>query len=335
MIKISSSKQIAALVADLQSDRAVARDAAAARLTVLGARAVESLIALVESSAASAVARAQALRTLAAIGDPHARRTILRAIDDADATVAMVAVSAARGYLRGPHGADALDRLARVALDRSREAAVRVAAVRAVRSLGASTVGPLLKSLEHDPDEAIRESAQSRRDERGKEGADPAKTIAAAAAGRLPADPDDLRHAITSGGSASPLPDLLRVIEAVRDREGQESAGRRDRWRAARAAAHLSLARRGSRIAVYDLRESLESRGEAALPVEFLAALSAVGDASCLDAIAAAHARARDRWWRDHLAATFRAIVSREGLTRHHAVIKRIEKRWPGISRSR
>jgi hypothetical protein len=64
------------------------------------------------------------------------------------------------------------------------------------------------------------------------------------------------------------------------------------------------------------------------LPVEFLAALSMVGDASCLEAIAAAHARASDSWWRDHLADTFQAIVGRERLTRRHAVIKKIEKRW-------
>ena len=97
----------------------------------------------------------------------------------------------------------------------------------------------------------------------------------------------------------------------------------------ARAAAHVALANRGSRLAVYDLRESLES-ADAPLPVEFLAALSSVGDRSCLEPIAAAYTRARDgqEWWRAHLADSFRAIVARERITRRNAVIKKIEKRW-------
>jgi hypothetical protein len=56
--------------------------------------------------------------------------------------------------------------------------------------------------------------------------------------------------------------------------------------------------------------------------------LSLVGDASCLEAIAGAHARARDTWWRDHLADAFRTIAAREKITRRHAVIKKIERKW-------
>ena len=70
------------------------------------------------------------------------------------------------------------------------------------------------------------------------------------------------------------------------------------------------------------------SAANAPLPVEFLTALSLAGDASCLEAIAGAHARARDAWWRGHLADAFRTIAAREKLTRRHAVMKRISKRW-------
>jgi hypothetical protein len=63
--------------------------------------------------------------------------------------------------------------------------------------------------------------------------------------------------------------------------------------------------------------------------VEFLTALSLVGDASCLEAIAAAHARAKDAWWREQLARLFRDIVVREQLTRRQAAIARIAKRFP------
>jgi hypothetical protein len=122
------------------------------------------------------------------------------------------------------------------------------------------------------------------------------------------------------------LPHLLKIVERVRERERSESAGR-GAWAATRAAAHVALAQRGSRIAIYDLRESLET-ANAPLPVEFLTALSLAGDASCLEAIAGAHARARDAWWRHHLADAFRTIAAREKLTRRHAVMKRIAKKW-------
>ena len=102
-----------------------------------------------------------------------------------------------------------------------------------------------------------------------------------------------------------PLASLQKVVDRVREREGSEPAAARDQWRLTRAAAHVALAHRGSRLALYDLRESLEA-ATGPLPVEFLAALSLVGDASCLEAIAAAFTRGRDAWWRHHLADAFR-----------------------------
>jgi hypothetical protein len=65
-----------------------------------------------------------------------------------------------------------------------------------------------------------------------------------------------------------------------------------------------------------------------------MAALSLAGDATCLESIAAAHALAggsESDWWREHLADAFHAIVKRERLTRRHAVMKKIQKRWPAI----
>jgi hypothetical protein len=98
----------------------------------------------------------------------------------------------------------------------------------------------------------------------------------------------------------------------------------------ARAAAHLALAQRGSRVALYDLRETIESARDR-LPVEFFAAVTAIGDASCLEPIASAYSRASDDWSRRHLADAFRAIVDREKMTKRHATAKKIEKRWPGV----
>ena len=81
VIKASSAKQIDALVADLASSRAITREAATARLTVFGGRAVDRLMAFARSDAPPA-ARAAALRTFEAIGDPHGLDTALHFIDD-------------------------------------------------------------------------------------------------------------------------------------------------------------------------------------------------------------------------------------------------------------
>ena len=126
------------------------------------------------------------------------------------------------------------------------------------------------------------------------------------------------------------LPELLdqRVPQAT-ETEWPVPAPDRAAWTNVRAAAHAAVADRGSRIALYDLRESLET-AKTPLPVEFLKALALVGDASCLEAIAAAHAATGDAWWRGHLANTFQEIVTRERLTRGHAALRRVKKRWPG-----
>ena len=58
-----------------------------------------------------------------------------------------------------------------------------------------------------------------------------------------------------------------------------------------------------------------------------------VGDTSCLEAIAGAHAKTKHAAWRGQLAHAFRAIVAREHLTRRHAAVKKLEQRWPGLTR--
>jgi hypothetical protein len=78
---------------------------------------------------------------------------------------------------------------------------------------------------------------------------------------------------------------------------------------------HQALAFRGSRVAVYDLRETLAEAKEP-LPASFLAALHVVGDKSCLKPVAAAHHRTADEHWRAQLAAAYRAIAKRERVRR-------------------
>jgi hypothetical protein len=120
----------------------------------------------------------------------------------------------------------------------------------------------------------------------------------------------------------------------VREREAAEHGdARQAAWTGVRGALHQALAARRSRVALYDLRDSFAS-ATSPLPVGFLAAIGAIGDASCVEALAAACARAPASghdWWRDHLAGALGEIVRRERLTRRHAALRRIESRWPGL----
>jgi hypothetical protein len=139
-----------------------------------------------------------------------------------------------------------------------------------------------------------------------------------------------VRRALSGGGADAPLPVLLQVIEKVREREHAEPPQRRPEWTAVRAAVHVALARRDSRIALYDVKEALEAAA-APLPVDMLAALTLVGDRSCLEAVAAAAARSGDEWWRSRLLELFRTIAQREQVTPRHAVMKKILRRWPAL----
>jgi hypothetical protein len=331
-IKASSSKQIDSLIADLGADNAVTRETAVARLTLLGARAVERLIGAV-GSGAHADSRAAAWRALEAIGDTRALEPALAALADPqmEPAVAAAAAGVARVHLRGPRGAAAVDRLATVLLDRTRHVTPRIAALRALRELEPATIAPILASLADDPNATIRTEAGLDGRSAPRRAGDPDALVAQVGDRGLPDDPAALRHALNLSSASVPLPALLRVVERVREREGSEPAAARDQWRLTRAAAHVALANRGSRLALYDLRESLET-AKGPLPVEFLAALTLVSDASCLEAIAGAHAKAKakDAWWRKKLAEIFRDIVARERLTKRHTALRRIEKRWPG-----
>lgn len=329
IIKASSGRQIEALVADLAGSDLVKREAAMARLIVLGDRSIERLMRLVSSDAPPPARRA-ALRALEAIGNPRAVGAVIAAIADADPDIAAAAVAAARAFLTSERGALVVDRLMSAVVDTVRDPRVRLAALAALETLGPSTLKPLRNTLRNDPDPALRAAAAASTARAAPPERDAARELARAAAGDLADDPAAIRDAVSLAGAQAALPLLHRLVERLREREAAEPSGpRRVEWARARASVHLALAQRHSRLALYDLRESLES-ADAPLPVEFLASLTIAGDRSCLEPIAAAYTRVRDTWWRRHLAEAFRAIVARERITRRHAVVKRIEKRWKG-----
>ena len=332
-IRTSSATQIDTLVAAIGGADPVAREAAIARLTVIGPRAVDRLVSLATSTA-SPCARVAAFAVLEALADPRALDPALHEIDNADPTVAAAAVAVSAVFLRGPRSATVVDRLTALALDTDRPEILRLAALTSLGGLSRATMGPVLAALAGDPSAAVRATAEGQRTEPA---AAPSalETLTRTAEDGLPGDPEALRAAIVHAGEAAPLPLLLQIVERVRDREPLEPAGRRPAWTTARVAAHAALARRGSRLALYDMRELLDS-ANGPLPVEFLAALAQIGDASCLEAVAGAYARSsgsgrsRHDWWRDHLADVFRTIVASERINGRHAVAKKIEKRWPG-----
>lgn len=325
VIRTSSARQVEQLVATLESGGPIERDAAVARLIVIGERAVVRLLPLLESDRKPEATTA-ALSALEAIGDPRALDPILAATSRND--VAAAAIQAARAYLGGRQGTRALDQITAIALDPSRPEKIRLAAVQALGGVGRNTLQPLFERLKNDPSRSMRTAGQAGAASTER---DAATMLADAAERELPEDPAALRTAIAAAGNTAPLATLLRIVERVREREAVEPATRRMAWTTVRGAAHAALAGRGSRLALYDLREALESAG-GPLPVDFLAALSRIGDASCLEPIAAAYSRAAgappDDWWRRHLADAFRAIVERDRITRRHAVMKKLEKRY-------
>lgn len=326
VIKASSGKEVDALVVDLSSESAVKRDAAVARLTVIGQRAVDRLIKLTANSKASSPARVAAFRALEGIGEARGLHAALAAFAELDSAIAVAALNAARVFLQSPQGVEALDRFIELALDRKRPVAVRVAAIQALSDLPEATVKPVLTALKDDPDVEIRNVLQPLP---RRAAVNTVQRLEAAAAGTLPGDPEALKSAIARSASSVPLPTLHQIVERVRVHEGTVPGERRVGWMSTRAAIHLALAQRNSRLALYDLRETIESARDR-IPVEFFAAVTTIGDTSCLESIATAYSRAKDDWSRRQLADAFRAIVGREKLTRRHVVAKKIEKRWPG-----
>jgi hypothetical protein len=331
VIKRSSAREVSSLLQDLERGPEAARDAAAARLSVIGTRAVEGLLALAGATSTIA-ARVSALAALEAIADPRAEESAFHWLEHGEPAVASAAAGVLRRLLDSPRGTVILDRLAAIVLDAARPDTARASALEALRDLSQAVTGPLRRRLAADPSPAVRAAAGD------APAGPPAPTAAAllerAAEGSPPDRAADLRAAVLEAGRDAPLPTLHRLVGVIRAEEARQETtaeGRRE-WTTARAALHLALAERGSTVALYDLRETIEREAEG--PVELLAALEMIGDAGCLEAIAAAHARhsegpGGEGWWREHLASAFRAIVQRERLTERHAVVRRIRTRWP------
>jgi hypothetical protein len=332
-IRPSSSADVRQLIEALGGTDEVKRESAVARLAVIGPRAAEHL--LQQYPSAPAIARAGMLRAFEAIGDARALPVARAALSDPSTDTVIAAIGVLRGFLTSPqpaHVRDALDAIVATALDTSRSAPPRLAALDALRVLPPDVREAVRKNLSEDKDPDVRARAASSIPRGTAQGASPDEAVwREAVLGRLPGSPGALKHALAARRASAPLTELQHLVDHLRAREQREPvAERREEWRALRGAAHQALASRNSRLALYDLRDSLLDPDR--LPVAFLAALEEIGDATCLETLAAAYeasSRSGDAWWREHVAAAFRAIVLREGLTRRHAAVKRMMSRWP------
>lgn len=325
-IRPSASHEVRRLIGDLESGDPVRRDAAVARLAVIGTRAVRQLLEHLTASADPG-ARAALLLALEAIPDPRSVDPVLHALDAPEPDVRQAATRAARGLLALPQGTRLLDRLAGRALEAGAPGDERIASVEALTGLPPRTLRPLLERLRDDPDRTVREAVARA----GVPVDDPIAELEEAADGWLPREPETVLHLVARAAGEAPLSTLHRLIEKIRSREAEGRAGRRRDWGAVRAALHLALARRGSKVALYDLRETFE-RAKEPLPADYLSALGLIGDPTALEPLAVAFVAARgmadaDQWRRD-VARVFRTIVAREGLTRRHGPIRRVRARY-------
>lgn len=316
MIKPGTSAEVTGLVDSLASRDEARREAAVARLTIIGPRAVGRLLAAYESSADRSTHLA-ILRVLEAVLDERALPLARQAVRDGG-DIAVAAVGVLRALLN--YGTAAIETQA---LGILLELAGDPAMERRVRSEAASALQALDGRIQTSVTEALPPATSS------------AEALwQDALDGRLPDDPAPLRQALDAHRENAPLASLRRLVEAVRDREGSaRHAAERTRWCELRGALHQALALRGSRVALYDLRETV-ARADGPLPPSFLGALQVIGDESCLEAIAAAHTRAAaaQERWRFQLARTFHTVARRERLTRKHSAVRRALARAPELA---
>lgn len=268
----------------------------------MGARVFPHIAALL-TSPAEPRARAAALSVLEGFEETRAISLSLAALKDADADVALAAIGVLRGWLTREDGTQALEAITAAALDKRRDGSVRLAALDALSELPSELVAPIRERAPVD-------------------------------AGDRPAldDPPSLGAWLAEHGATAPFSALHAAIAGAREREQAESPGRRrDEWTRMRGAAHLALAHRGSRVALYDLREAFDLARQP-LPADFLTAAARVADESCLEPMARAWAGAKgEPWWRSRLMETAADVVARLKLTGRHATLKRIRTKWAGF----
>ena len=302
VIRSSSARDVELLLQDLQSGSAVRREAAVARLRVLGSRAVARLEALLRHGGERD--RVSALHALDGLDDPRVVDLALGALADASSSVRLQAIQALRPWVAREEGTRVMEALVTCALSDEQAADVRAAARDALSQLPHDIIQPILEQAPTPATETLP--------------VDPATTQA-----WLAAHPD------------APLSSLHTLITQLRSHEPHEAGDAlRLPWVVARGAVHAALARRDSAVALYDLRETFDTTS-VPLPLDYLTAATSIGDIACVEALAKAWSATSpsEAWWRERLADAAQSITARLKLTRRHAAVKRLHQRWPGFLR--
>ena len=158
--KASAAAEIRQLTAALRGEDEVRREAAIARLAVIGPRAVDALLRTYATTT-DRDTRIAVLRALEPMGD---RRTLAVARDaiGAGGDLAQAATSALRGLLESQDdkaGTEALDVLVATAVDRSLTRSVRLSAVDALQGMPDAVRIRIAEALESDPDSSLKTRA--------------------------------------------------------------------------------------------------------------------------------------------------------------------------------
>jgi hypothetical protein len=299
VIRSSAARDVDQLLKDLQGTSAVRREAALARLRVLGSRALARLERLLRDGDEDA--RATALRVLDGMEDPRVIDLALAALGDASQTVRTNAVLALRPWVTREAGTRVMEGLVACALT-DQTVAVRDAARDALALLPREIIQPILEQPVPPAADELPEDA----------GAVEAGHVA------HPQAPLSALHAL-----------ITRMHAAEQRTEGDMA---RLQHLVARGAVHAVLASRTSPVALYDLRETFDA-ATTPLPLNYLMAITTIGDAACLESLGKAWAAtpSSETWWRDRLSEAAAAIAARLKLTKRHAARKRVDTKWPGF----
>src|SRR5260370_5978864 len=159
-IRPSAGAAIRPLIDALGGDDEVKRESAVARLAVIGPRAVDHL--LHDYTTAPPRLQSGILRSFEAMATPKALAIARAAAGSDNPEVAVAAVGVLRALLTSAVPAiarDTLDAVVALALDLTRPAAVRVAALDALRVLPADVREAVRKNLADDSDPDLRARA--------------------------------------------------------------------------------------------------------------------------------------------------------------------------------
>jgi len=299
-----ASREVDRLLDELFVEDEFRRETAIVRLRLIGERAIGRLAAII--GGAPTQVRVAALRALEGGPSPRIADLALSALTTGDdPAVAEAAVRVLAPWVQCEQGTRLLDALLGLVMNPATDTRVAAAAREALATLPPSLVQSILSP--------------------------PAVSNAGASI-----DPASITDWLAGPGRDGSVPEVNRLVEQVSTRERLAgSDDERQRWMAARGRLHAHLARVGSRVALVDLRETFE-RATRPLPPDFLVAVSAIGDAACLEALARAWSAAPDEpWWRTRVSETGSAVMLRLGLTGRHAAVRKLRTRYPGFASPR